>query len=180
VKRIKINVLKILIYCFMVFIILSILNYTRNANYYASKDLFFLEGGISSITSYLASPFQASIAVANNIMYIACTELETYRRFVDLDMSLSTNSAFVHINEELGVLGWLYIFILTVVVGAIFSLLKSYGRTALLLPCGAILYACSELWRIDLFRQGIFIVWFVFGILIPIIISFIENIKYKN
>jgi hypothetical protein len=180
VKKIKIKIFKILIYCLIVFIILSILNYTRNASYYASKDLFFLGGGISSITSYLASPFQASIAAANNIMDIANTELETYRKFVDLDISLSTNSAFVHINEELGVLGWLYIFILTVVVGALFSLLKSYGKTALLLPCGGILYACSELWRIDLFRQGIFLVWLVFGISIPIIISFIENMKYKN
>jgi len=52
-------------------------------------------------------------------------------------------------------------------MGFLFEFLASLGKTVFLLPCGAILYASAELWRLDLFQQGIFIVWMVTGIGLP-------------
>ena len=52
-------------------------------------------------------------------------------------------------------------------MGFLFQFLLSFGKTILLLPAGAILYASAELWRLDLFHQGIFIVWIVIGLGLP-------------
>ena len=52
-------------------------------------------------------------------------------------------------------------------MGFLFETLASFGKTIFLLPAGAIVYASAELWRLDLFRQGIFVVWMVFGIGFP-------------
>jgi hypothetical protein len=53
-------------------------------------------------------------------------------------------------------------------MGFVFEFLASFGKTVFLLPCGTILYGSAELWRLDLFHQGIFIVWFVMGIGLPV------------
>jgi hypothetical protein len=62
-------------------------------------------------------------------------------------------------------------------MGAVFRFLMSFGKTYFLLPCGAILYASSELWRLDLFRQGTFTVWFVVGIGLPASILIAEHLR---
>ena len=75
----------------------------------------------------------------------------------------------------MGYTAWPYIGIVCCFMGFMFSWLSSFGKTSLLLPCGAILYGSAELWRIDLFRQGIFIVWFVAGIGVPAICSSVRQ-----
>jgi hypothetical protein len=67
----------------------------------------------------------------------------------------------------MGYVSWLYIGVVSCFMGFMFSWLTSFGRTSFLLPSGAILYGSAELWRLDLFQEGIFIVWFVMGIGVP-------------
>ena len=78
-----------------------------------------------------------------------------------------TNSAFVHLHEQIGYYSWPYISLICLFMGVVFEALASLGKTIFLLPCGAILYGSAELWRLDLFHQGTFIVWFVIGIGLP-------------
>jgi hypothetical protein len=166
-KSIKISPLKIGALACVLFLILSVLNYSRNSNFYGSRNLSFTEASLSEIITYLGSPFQVAIGAAKRTDDIAGEQAESYRDFVDVEIVLNTNSAFVQLHEEMGYYCWLYIAAICCFLGLIFSRLVSFGRTIFLLPCCAILYGSAELWRIDLFQQGIFIVWFLMGIGVP-------------
>lgn len=171
IKILHIKLKNIILTFMLFFFVLSTLNYSRNSNYYESDGLYFWGGGASSILTYLGSPFQVAIGTANDISRLATEGEEAYRKLVDIDITLNTNSAFVHLHESFGYWAWLYMPTLMFFIGFAFSHMRTYGSSALLLPCGAILYASAEFWRLDLFRQGIFIVWFFFGIIYPIFIA---------
>ncbi|HEX3470637.1 MAG TPA: O-antigen polymerase [Silvibacterium sp.] len=174
-KTIKIGIVKLMVLTGIIFAVLSLLNYSRNSNFYSGRNLSFTEASLSEIVTYLGSPFQVSIGAAKRMDEIAGETPESYREFVDVEESLTTNSAFVHLHEQMGYLSWLYIGALCCFMGFMFSWLASFGKTSLLLPCGAILYGAAELWRLDLFQQGIFIVWFVMGIGVPGVVLFFDG-----
>ncbi len=167
-KLISINLSKFLICIAVIFSLLSVLNYSRNARFYQGENQSFWAAGCSEILRYLGSPFQVELGAAKVLDQIAAQEPETYRKYVNVELNLNTNSAFVALHEQMGYLSWLYIAMNCFLMGMIFSILFSFGKTVFLLPCATILYAAAELWRLDLFTQGIFIVWFVIGIGIPI------------
>jgi hypothetical protein len=166
----KISVGKLIALATCLFFILAILNFSRNKDYYDSNKLPFVEAGVSEILAYLGSPFQAAIGSAGVTDQLVAGGDQTYRDFVDEEITLNTNSAFVHLHEQMGYLSWGYIAGLCFFTGLIFEALASLGKTMFLLPCGAILYGSAELWRLDLFHQGIFIVWILVGIGLPIFV----------
>lgn len=166
-NTIRISIAKTLIVITLVFLLLSVANYARNKNYYDSNRSSFLVAGVSEILAYLGSPFQAAIGSAPVIDQLVAGGDQTYRSYVDEESGLNTNSAFVHLHEQFGFVSWLYIAFLCFFMGFVFEFLLSFGKTILLLPAGAILYGSAELWRLDLFHQGIFIVWFVMGVGLP-------------
>ena len=168
-RHIKISPIKLGICATLLFLILSVLNSSRNSNFYTQHDQTFGEAGISEIITYLGSPFNVALGAASRTDEITIGRADLYREYIDIEPLLTTNSAFVQLHETIGYKAWPYISIVCCLMGFMFSWLSSFGRTILLLPCGAILYGSAELWRIDLFRQGIFIVWFVAGIGVPAI-----------
>jgi capsular polysaccharide biosynthesis protein len=176
-ERIRVRPVRVIIGALVVFVILASLNASRNSNYYARDDLYFWGGGASSIISYLSAPFQTSIGTANHIVEISGAAEDTYRDYVDIDETLNTNSSFVHNIETFGILAWPGMAVLTLSAGFLFAGLQGYGRSTLLLPCTAVLYASSELWRLDLFRQGIFLVWLGAGLAVPVVMSLIPKIR---
>jgi hypothetical protein len=163
-RSIKISLVKLGILGLALFAILSLLNSSRNSNFYAKRDLSFTEASVSEIITYLGSPFQAAISASHRTDEVAAEAPDAYREFVDIEEELTTNSAFVQLYEQMGFASWFYIGAICCFMGFMFSWLASFGKTCLLLPCGAILYGSAELWRLDLFQQGIFIVWFVVGL----------------
>jgi hypothetical protein len=169
-NTIRISISKTIVVLTVVFLLLSVANYLRNKNYYDTNRLSFAAAGVSEILAYLGSPFQAAIGSAPVIDQLAAGGDQTYRNYVDEEIVLNTNSAFVHLHEQYGFLGWLYIGLVCLFMGFLFQLLLSFGKTILLLPAGAILYASAELWRLDLFHQGIFIVWIVIGLGLPLLL----------
>jgi hypothetical protein len=166
-KSLKINFVKLGVFIGVAFFVLSTLNYSRNATFYESRNLSFVEAGLAEIISYLGSPFQVAIG-SSKIMDKIVSSPDAYRSYVDIEPALATNSAFVALHEQMGYFAWPYICCLCFCMGLFYSWLFSFGRTIFLLPCGAILYASSELWRLDLFQQGIFAVWFIIGIGVPL------------
>ena len=168
-RHIKISPIKLGICATLLFLILSVLNSSRNSNFYANHNQTFGEAGISEIITYLGSPFNVALGAASRTDEITAGHTDLYREYIDIEPLLTTNSAFVQLHETIGYKAWPYIGIVCCFMGFIFSWLSSFGRTSLLLPCGAVLYGSAELWRIDLFRQGIFIVWVVAGIGVPAI-----------
>lgn len=163
----RIKVSKLISVATLFFLLLAVLNYSRNKNYYDSNNLSFGLAGLSEILAYLGSPFQAEIGSARVTDQLVAGGDRTYRNYVDEEENLMTNSAFVHLHEQIGYYSWPYIALMCLFMGFVFEALAALGKTIFLLPCGAILYASAELWRLDLFQQGTFIVWFVFGIGLP-------------
>jgi len=167
-KRVfKIGLTKMFSVTALLFLILSAVNSVRNRNYYENLGLSFAQAGVSEIVAYLGSPFQVAVGSARFTEQLAAGGSETYRNYADEELVRNTNSAFVHLHEQIGYFSWLYITGLCFFMGFLFESLASLGKTVFLLPCGAILYASAELWRLDLFQQGIFIVWMVIGIGFP-------------
>ncbi len=167
-SSIRISIPKLIIFVTVLFLILSVLNFSRNADYYERNKLSFGLAGVSEILAYLGSPFQAAIGSAPVTDQLVAGGDETYRNYVDEEINLNTNSAFIHLHEQIGYASWAYIALICLFMGFVFEVLLSLGKTIFLLPCGAILYGSAELWRLDLFHQGIFIVWFVMGIGLPV------------
>ena len=164
---IKINVIKAIALLAILFAMLSLLNSSRNRRFYERRDLNFLQAGISEIVTYLGSPFHVSIVAARRLDEITAGGPELYREYIDIEPELTTNSAFVHLHAQMGYCAWAYVSVICCSMGMLYSWLASFGRSCFLLPSGAIIYACAELWRLDLFQQGIFIVWIVCGIGVP-------------
>jgi hypothetical protein len=164
---IRFSIPKLTIFATLLFLVLSVLNFSRNADYYERNKLSFGLAGVSEIVAYLGSPFQVAIGSAGVTDQLVAGGDETYRNYVDEEINLNTNSAFIHLHEQFGYVSWAYIVVICLFMGFVFEILKSLGKTIFLLPCGAILYGSAELWRLDLFHQGIFIVWFVVGIGLP-------------
>jgi hypothetical protein len=175
-KTVKINFMKIGIFLTVLFTILSFFNYTRNANFYEAANLSFAGGGFSEIITYLGSPFQVEIGGAKIIDKLAVEGDDSYRSYVDISESLNTNSAFIELHEGIGYMAWLYITCVCFFGGVLFSWMASLGKSAFLLPCGAILYASAELWRVDLFQKGIFKVWLLMGMGVPLIVLAFEKL----
>jgi hypothetical protein len=166
-NRIHISISKTLTTFAVLFLILSLVNFVRNKNYYDANKLPFVAAGVSEILTYLGSSTQAAIGSAAVVDQLVAGGDQTYRNYVDEEEVLNTNSAFVHLHEQMGFYSWPYIALMCLFMGFVFEFLKSFGKTIFLLPAGAILYGSAELWRLDLFHQGIFVVWFVIGIGLP-------------
>lgn len=166
-KSIRIRISRLIAIVGLLFLLLAVLNYSRNKNYYEHNKLSFGLAGVSEILAYLGSPFQAEIGSAVVTEQLVAGGDRTYRNYVDEEENLMTNSAFVHLHEQIGYYSWPYISLICLFMGVVFEVLASLGKTIFLLPCGAILYGSAELWRLDLFQQGTFIVWFAIGIGLP-------------
>jgi hypothetical protein len=167
-RVVRINIAKASILGGVVFSILSVVNFSRNYGFYESHGFSFWGAGVSEIVAYLDTPFQASVGSAKALDDVVAGGGETYRRYSGVEESFNTNSAFVLLHEQIGYFAWPYIGLMCAFMGFVFSLMRTLGRTGFLLPCGGILYASSELWRLDMFQQGIFIVWFSCGIGVPL------------
>ena len=182
-ESVKLSIAKLVLIAGSIFLILSLLNLSRNAGYYERNNLSFGLAGLNEIVAYLGTPFQVAVGAANVTDQLVAQGpgdpshgTEPYRYYVDIGINYNTNSAFVALHQQMGYWCWPYVAVLCAFMGAVFRLLTSLGKTHFLLPCGAILYASTELWRLDLFQQGTFIIWFVIGIGLPASILFAEQL----
>ncbi len=182
-RLMKVSGLKVAAWGGFLFLVLSGLNISRNAAYYEVNGLSFWLAGVNEIDAYLGTPFQVAVGTAPFTDQLAAGGIgavggaEPYRLYVDIMQNYMTNSAFVHLHQQMGYLAWPYITVLCCFMGFAFESLVSVGKTVFLLPCGAILYASAELWRIDLYEQGTFSVWMIIGVGLP---AFLLFAKYSG
>jgi len=172
----RISIPKLTAIVTVIFLALALLNYSRNKDYYESNKLSFGVAGASEILAYLGSPFQVAIGTAQVTDRIIGGDPDSYHDYIDIEINLMTNSAFFHLHQQMGYFSWAYITLICTFMGLVFEAMASLGKTIFLLPCGAILYGSAELWRLDLFHQGIFIVWFVVGIGLPMLLVGVQRL----
>jgi hypothetical protein len=174
-KIVTIRFIRIGIIAGFMFLILSVLNMSRNADYYGRRNMSFATAGLSEILAYAGSPFQVAIGSAKVYDRLAAGLGDDYRDYTDIEINLNTNSAFTLLLQQMGYMEWPYFALVCLVMGFLFSALASLGKTIFLLPCAAILYASAEIWRLDLFQQGTFVVWLVIGAGVPSAVLFFHR-----
>lgn len=152
------------------FILLSIATLLRNYGSYERMGYSNpLSAVITNILSYLAAPFQASLAVGNNVLD-AFSGVD-YWQYTDLDHTLTANSAFADMVTRQGMMAIIKINISALVFGFIGGWLYKNKDNYLYTGYPIVLYAFAELWRIDLFGKGIFLTLLIIAIGIPILYS---------
>lgn len=164
---------------FLVLVLLTVLNYVRNARYYRLQgvdDPWSMN--LYQALSYLGAPTQVAVGVsgaayegahfagvhASPVAAITPTFLATdtstlepaarYQFVVDIASWLTTNSAFADTLSAYGVDGLLLSLVPLAVFGAFFGHFIRYQNPAAAIA-GVALYAFAEYWRVYLFNQGI-------------------------
>jgi|GEM_PF-1630658 hypothetical protein len=126
------------------------------------------------MASYLSTPFQASLGIANHLGWIS--SLYTERELIDLSTSYTTNSAFDYYIVYRG--GWAWLEIVPVSAGL--AMLMGYCRRfpGSYLACGdaALLYVFAELWRTAYYIAGSFKTELIFGMFLPLTLGIGVNL----
>jgi len=162
----------------LLFLVLTPLNYSRNAafyeRYYDVTNPF--EMNAQEAVSYLGSPFQVSLGVVNHDLegspdaadlqkYLLPSYLPTlfpadassereYRGIVDIEDSLTTNSALAHLYIAMGFAAFPFVTIVAFLAAFAAGHLSRY-ENYLRLGAWGLIYAFAELWRAFLFNQGV-------------------------
>jgi hypothetical protein len=166
----------------VLFLALGLLNYSRNAGFYRQhgvRDPFVMNA--DETVRYLSAPFQASVAVSNNVsrwpevpstigagarVYLLPTYLtsgipgsvnrasERYRRLISISPLLTTNSVLAGMYGVFGLLAFPILGLVALVAAAIAGHASRY-RSYVFLGGLVIAYCFSEWWRMYMFNQGI-------------------------
>lgn len=171
------------------FVVLTGLNYSRNANFY--RDLGVSDPvamNVYQTSQYLTVPAQVSLGVADYVQAgkwhvpsgplasldaVKPTFLQTHKvrksdkkKFsADYGFSMSfapqyfTNSVFADTYAEFGAWGWFYTFILYGLAGYVMARLLR-GEPVVAATAGVIAYCFAEVWRIQILSYG-FVIFLV-------------------
>jgi hypothetical protein len=186
---------KVVIVLIITFSVLTYLNYVRNANFYLenyqiNNPIF---SNVSEILTYLGSPFQVSLGVANNaplinnwvslensIVFLVPTffddfinlnsnHVQSYRDYVDVEPTLTTNSVFADMFPSVGYFSFVIISIICFFFSALAGHFSNYDSYVCLVT-PIVLYCFAELWRVYLFNAGI--IWsLIISLFIPIVLK---------
>jgi hypothetical protein len=161
-----------------VVVVLWSLNYSRNATYYARRGTeSFVMAGVGEIRAYLGTPFQVALGVANHMD--AALKGAQSDSYVEWEVNLNSNSAFDQLIPRMGLLAFAYIGATAFVYSLLAGMLAGLRGTYLFLGYPVILYAFAELWRIDLFRQGIFYTNMFAAVGVPLILYMFQRQRSK-
>lgn len=166
----------------VLFLLLAVFNYTRNANYYRS---FGVDNPIAmnvyQILSYVGAPSQVSVGVADAIVggrfpvnvsalqalqavvptflqatkgdKSAAVDLGLYAYQVDIAPNLNANSSFADVYAQWGWWGLFYTLIVLGIAAAIYSHFRRYQSVVAVLAA-VMGYGFLEYWRGYLFNTG--------------------------
>lgn len=176
----KITLKSLIILVIVSFTILTAANYLRNGNFY--KEKYNIDNpivmNISEIITYVGTPFQTSVSIANsansmysngdlnNIMYylvptylheilqIKSNPSYDYREFINIEDSLTTNSALTHLYSSMGGVSFPFMLIIVVSFAFLSGVFSTYS-SMLFIVHYLICYCFAEIWRIYMFNTGI-------------------------
>lgn len=167
----------------VVFLALTAMNYTRNADFYSTR--YHVRNPIVmnlyESLAYLGAPMQGSIGVVNHdsefpprlfddvVTSMVSNALPTYvhasggaaaagaseyRDVVDVDPALSTNSAFAAMYPPMGLAAFGFIAVASFLAAVLAGHASAY-RNAFYLVAAIVAYTFAELWRIFLMNFGV-------------------------
>lgn len=178
-SKIKLKPLKVISAGAFLFIVLSILSYTRNKGFYESKGYGFWSAGISEIVTYLGTPFQGAVAVGNS-PHLITKSPEDWTQYAAIEPSLSTNSAFLQLFQSFEWYAFLVMFLTVAVFSFMAGFLKKQRNNYIYLSVLSILYAFAEFWRLYWFGTGIMITLVAFPIIITVLSVFLSRSAWRT
>lgn len=166
----------------LLFVLLAVFNYTRNANYYRAFGVDNpLVMNVYQILSYVGAPSQVSVGVADAIgngrfpvdvsafealqavlpTFLqsskgdksAALDLSLYAYQVDIAPNLNANSSFADIYARWGWWGLLYTLLTLAFAAVLFQHFRQY-RSVVAVMSGVVAYGFLEYWRGYLFNTG--------------------------
>lgn len=176
--NVRIQWFKILMAGAVIFLILGVLNSTRNRNFYEEQgNSGFFDSATSECLSYLGAPFQGSLAAGNHLdLWLDGTYLN---EFSGIEDSLTTNSALANIPFEYG--SKFLLVALLICWGCAFFigfLSRQHGNHLMLVSC-ILLYCFSEIWRTFIFLRGIISTLLIISVVIPCAVTFFR-MNFRN
>lgn len=166
----------------VLFALLALFNYTRNANYYRSlgvENPFMMN--VYQILSYVGAPSQVSVGVADAIAggrfprsvsaidalqaivptflqirkgdKSAAVDLGLYAYQVDIAPNLNANSSFADVYALWGWWGLVYTLLVLGIAAALFEHFRRYASVVAVMS-GVVAYGLLEYWRGYLFNTG--------------------------
>ena len=166
--------------------VLTLLNYTRNANYYREAGISNpVEMNVYQMGAYLAVPAQVSLGVSDSVargawekpgspatsaeaiqptflQFNKITKDESWKQAATYGFSVSfagnffTNSVFADTYSEYGTWGWFYTILAYGVAGYAFARIFSFSPV-IAATAGVVAYCFLEVWRVQILSYGIVI-----------------------
>lgn len=165
--KIKIKPLQMLVAGIVIFHMLCALNYSRNIAFYRliGIDNFYM-AGISEIVAYVGSPFQGFLATSEYRDRLYKKSFEDSIYYTRIEPQLNTNSSFLELTQENGVLSaYTVITLCGFFGGMIMAYAQKNKNNIMVILFGVIGYCFAEIWRVFLFGQGIVATLFILTIL---------------
>lgn len=176
-RNLLVNIPKLTLIALLGFIVLSLLNLSRNYGFYQNRGANFLNAGISEIVTYLGTPFQgALIAFKYPIPGISTL----HYKHSTIEHVLNTNSSFLQLFSDHGQLGLLLIFLTIALTSSFLGLISTSQRVSMKVLSGVLLYCYAEFWRVFLFNEGIIITLIICTLLFGCLYELYKHIKLNN
>ncbi|MDE9550829.1 O-antigen polymerase [Xenorhabdus bovienii] len=146
---------KIISAFFITFIVLSILNWSRNSGFYENLGLNFWSSGLSEIITYLGTPVQGAITAFSHVDNIK--DIDTFYFLSTIELVLNTNSSFHVYLAAYGYIGIIYLALLISFSSILICFFEKYKNGKYIYVNIPLVYSTAEFWRLPLFTEGIII-----------------------
>ncbi len=157
--KISINY-KWLLSLILIFVILAILNWFRNYNFYYNNygiDNFLLSG-FSEIMTYTGTGIQGGLSVGNHIDEFLNNRVlsSVDGSITGIGPSLSTNSAILSLFIRYNIFAFFVAFVAIGLTSLVMGMIYNHHHNYLAVLYFVLLYPFAEFWRLFFFDQGIF------------------------
>jgi hypothetical protein len=158
-----------------IFAVLGVYSYIRTFGTYEHAGYGgFWQVALLQMGSYLSTPFQVSLGVANHIGEIASITQE--HDFFDHSPSYTTNSVFDDFIVYRGGWAWLEIIPISAGLAILMGFCRRFPGSYLMCGYAVLLYAFAEIWRVPYFSNGSFDVEMIFGMGLPLAFGMAVNL----
>lgn len=172
-KTLNINLIKVLVGVIAGFMMLSLLNWSRNSNYYELQGMGFFSAGLSEILAYVGTPVQGALFAIGNPETAA--DLTKFYSLSTIESSLTTNSALLDVVRMMGLSGIILAAITLFIASLYISFFERVKNGKYVFFNIPIFYSVAEFWRIFIFYQGL-ILTLVFASFILFVVA---KLKFK-
>lgn len=178
-EKIRIGSRKIIISFVLIFSVLTVANYIRNANFYERFNInnpIFMN--LVQIDAYLGTSFQGELATADHALLRDGLKLNLSEesRITNIATNFNANSSLNTLMNYYGIYGIIIGFVFSFFASFVMGSIRQNNKKIIFCLYGVLLYCFSDLYRIFMFNKGIILTM----IIIIIVSEFFHYVKFGN